>query len=191
MIGTTKSEFSIWRPLDSGEDMKLTKDWIKTRYKDKADLYMKAVQKAYPNTQKASDYIQIDFMFRLGALRDVEKIVSAGHKNTYMYIFEWESPVNDGTFKSMHCIELPFVFNNISLGKELTGGGKEAYELADKVSSSWINFAKTGSPNVNGLPHWSRYTVKEGATMIFNNQSEVRNHHDKELLEIVVSNFEN
>jgi para-nitrobenzyl esterase len=82
-------------------------------------------------------------------------------------------------------MELPFVFNNIYLGKELTGGVEEAYNLAEKVSAAWINFARSGDPNVSGLPRWPVYTAEKGATMIINNASRIGYHHDKKLLEIV------
>ena len=38
-------------------------------------------------------------------------------------------------------MELPFVFDNIDRCREMTGGGKNAKVLADKMSKSWINFA--------------------------------------------------
>lgn len=186
MIGTTKTEFSAGASYKTGEDMDATLASIRTAYKVKADAYIEAVKNAYPNTVKASDYLDIDFMFRSGAVRDANKLVAGGHKNTYMYLFEWESPVNDGSLKSMHCMELPFVFNNIRLGKELTGGVKEAYDLAEIVSSAWINFARKGDPNASGLPEWPVYTTNKGATMIFNKVSKVGYHYDRNLLGIVV-----
>jgi para-nitrobenzyl esterase len=188
MIGTTKTEFAAGASSKTGEDMIATLAFIREAYKEKADAYVGAIKSAYPNTVKASDYLDIDFMFRPGAIRDANKLVSGGHKQTYMYLFEWESPVNDGSLKSMHCMELPFVFNNILLGKEITGRVKEAYDLAETVSGAWINFARKGDPNATGLPHWPTYTSDKGATMIINKVSKVGYHHDKELLEIVASN---
>jgi|TARA_B100001964_G_scaffold235710_1_gene296267 para-nitrobenzyl esterase len=185
IIGTTKTEFAVMAAMMTGEDMEATKSALKMRYKDKADTYMEAVRKAYPDTKKASDYMAIDLMFRPGAIRDANKLVKGGHKNTYMYVFTWESPINDGGFKSMHCMELPFVFNNIELGREMTGGGEEAYKLADIVSGAWINFARFGNPSAKGLPTWPKYT-KEGATMILDVDSEVKYHFDKELMEIAM-----
>jgi len=101
-----------------------------------------------------------------------------------MYLFSWQSPVMDGIYKAMHCMELPFVFDNIDKCEEMTGGGKEAYALADKMSSAWINFARTGNPNAKKLPNWPAYTQQNGATMIFDNKCEVKNNPDKELLSI-------
>jgi para-nitrobenzyl esterase len=185
MIGTTKNEFALWAAARTGEDMEATKARIKEMYPDQSEEYMEAVRKAYPNTLKASDYLAIDFMFRPGAMRDANTLVNAGHGSTYMYLFAWQSPVDEGSMKSMHCMELPFVFNNIKLGKELTGGGKEAYDLAETVSGAWINFARTGNPNTEGLPAWPTYSLEEGATMIIDTESVVKYHHDKQLMEIV------
>jgi len=107
-----------------------------------------------------------------------------GAAPVYMYLFSWQSPVMDGMYKAMHCMELPFVFDNIDKCEEMTGGGKEAYALADKMSSAWIDFARTGNPNAKKLPTWPAYTQQNGATMIFDNKCEVKNNPDKDLLSI-------
>ena len=64
----------------------------------------------------------------------------------------------------------------------MTGGGAEALTLADKMSQAWINFARTGNPNAEGLPEWPAYTCEEGATIFFDNNCEIRYNHDKELI---------
>lgn len=69
----------------------------------------------------------------------------------------------------------------------MTGGGEAARELGEKMSIAWVNFAKTGTPEAEGLPVWEAYTVEQGATMIFDTTSEIRYNHDKELLEVVRS----
>ena len=60
----------------------------------------------------------------------------------------------DGILRSTHCMEIPFVFNNVVRHASMTGGGKAAQVLADKMSSAWLNFAVRGSPNTEGLPEW-------------------------------------
>ncbi|MNL80714.1 Phenmedipham hydrolase [compost metagenome] len=48
---------------------------------------------------------------------------------------------------------------------------------------AWVNFARTGNPNHEGLPDWPEFTEDNGAVMIFDDVSEVRFNHDTDLLE--------
>ena len=91
----------------------------------------------------------------------------------------------DGSLRSLHCMELPFVFDNVQKARHMTGGGAEAQVLAERMSGAWLSFAHTGDPNTEDLPDWKRYTPEEGATMFFDNTCEVKYNHDKELLDIV------
>lgn len=187
MLGCTKNEFmaSLLNPAIRDFSKEQAVDFLKKRYADKTDAYLKAVEKAYPNTTKPSDYIDIDLAaFRPGMVKHANLKADFGGAPVYAYLFTWQSPVNDGMYKAVHCIELGFVFNNIDRCQEMTGGGKEAKILEEKMSQSWINFARTGNPAHKGLPSWPAYTSQNGATMFFDNKVEVRNHHDKELLEI-------
>ena len=184
LVGSTKNEFTPFMPGTRGISMDSAKSILKKKYNDKTDAYIAAVKKAYPNTVKPSDYTDIDVIFRPGVIKHANMKAVPGAAPVYVYMFAWQSPVNDGIYKSMHCMELPFVFDNINRCEEMTGGGKQAYVLADKMSSAWINFAKSGNPNAKGLPEWPVYTTAKGATMIFDNQNVVMNNPDEDLLKI-------
>lgn len=188
LVGTTKNEFaaSAGAGLSNGTVEQIN-DFIKKKYADKADAYIAAVKKAYPMDTKPSDLIDIDAMFRPGAVVQAnEKSALIGGAPVYMYLFTWQSTSLDGKYKAMHCMELPFVFNNIARCENMTGGGKEAYILADKVSQAWINFARNGNPNHSGLPNWSAYTAQNTATMFFDNQCVVKSQHDKEIFQLLM-----
>ena len=51
----------------------------------------------------------------------------------------------------------------------MSGTGEQQQALADMMSEAWLAFARTGNPNHKGLPQWAPYTVKDRATMIFDN----------------------
>jgi len=46
------------------------------------------------------------------------------------------------------------------------------------VSASWVAFARTGNPNVPGLPTWPAYGTATRDTMLFNNESRVAQDPD-------------
>jgi len=184
MVGTTKNEFMPFIPGSRNISMDSARSRLKKQYRDKTEAYLAAVKKAYPETIKPSDFIDIDFVFRPGAIKQADEKALPGAAPVFMYLFTWQSPVMDSVFKAFHCMELPFVFNNIQRCEEMTGGGKEAYGLAQKVSSAWVNFAKTGNPSSKELPVWPAYKTENGFTMIFDNKCEVKSHPDQELLAI-------
>lgn len=186
MIGTTINEFAIFRGgMPKGTTDEQAKEIIRKSYNDKTDAYIAAVKKAYPDA-KMTQMLDYDITFRPGAVQQAnQKSAIAGGANTYMYLFDWQSPVMDGKYKAVHCMEIAFCFDNIQRTKNMTGGTKEAQALADKMSSAWINFAKVGNPNHKGLPNWPAYNSSNTATMHFDNTCVVKPQMDKELFEVV------
>jgi para-nitrobenzyl esterase len=186
MIGTTKNEFAVFASASMGNaTMEQVTAYIKQQQKDKADAYIAAVKKAYPADTKPADLVAVDVTFRPGAVSQANQKSALNTAPVYMYLFTWQSPVMDGKYKAVHCMEIPFVFNNIPRCEEMTGGTKEAQSLAAKMSKAWIQFAKTGNPNHNGLPTWPAYNGSNTATMHFDNKCEVKPQLDKELFDLV------
>ena len=155
-----------------------------TKFGDRVDEFVEIFEKTYPGCQP-KDLFDTDIIFRPSTIAQADVKVAQHGAPVYMYMFAWESPVMDGILRSTHCMEIPFVFNNADLHAGMTGGGKEAIELADRMSQAWINFARTGNPNAKCLPEWPAYNPEEGAMMIFDNTCEVRYNHDKELMDFI------
>lgn len=117
---------------------------------------------------------QEDQMFKPLAIEQAKDRTASGCAPVYLYRFDWESPVLDGHLGSSHCMEIPFVFDNVALHYSITGGAPEDVELGHRISRAWTNFAKSGKPQSKGLPSWPAYTLEKGATMVFNNKSEIQ-----------------
>ena len=58
--------------------------------------------------------------------------------------------------------------------------------MADLMSSSWIAFARTGDPNIQGLPDWPDYDLENRATMVFDNRSYLQNDPYEKIRRILV-----
>jgi para-nitrobenzyl esterase len=198
LIGTALNEwttiglFGNLSAVQSNNKNTWSADEIKTqlnkRYGTNADAIEKAFMKAYPE-KKAADALYVDSFLRPPALKTARLKADQKGAPVYGYIFSWETPVMGGFAMAYHTSEIPFVFNNIVLSESSTGGSKEAYTLAEKMSRAWVNFARTGNPNSRGLPDWPAFTRNTGATMIFDTSCTVKYNHDNELMTLVAPGY--
>jgi len=105
---------------------------------------------------------------------------------TYLYRFDWRSPVEGGRYRTPHTMEIPFVFDNTKVMASMTGGTQQAAELAAKVSDAWIALATSGDPNSAkaGLPGWKPYSQNERSTMLINSESHLATDPEREEREL-------
>jgi para-nitrobenzyl esterase len=113
--------------------------------------------------------------FRTGVDTQAERKAAQRGAPVYVYRFEYYSPVRQGRLKSMHCMEIPFVFDNLEAGKIYTGISPAAQRLADRMSAAWVAFARTGNPNHHGIPQWSAFDATRRSTMVFGDEAKVVN----------------
>jgi para-nitrobenzyl esterase len=137
------------------------------------DLY----RKINPGASPSDIYFLIasDLRYAAPTMLAAERRAALGKGPVHLYYFTWETPVQGGRLESPHTMEIPFAFDNVKISERMTGGGPEAMALADKLSDTWIAFARTGDPNTPKLPHWPAYDAKDRATMVINNVSKVEN----------------
>src|SRR5262245_22027782 len=105
--------------------------------------------------------------FRTGTNLQAERKAAPGQAPVYMYRFQWYSPVSGGRLRAMHCMDIPFVFDNLENSQSIVGDGADRRPLADAMSEAWVAFARGGNPNHKGLPHWDPFTGSQRNTMMF------------------------
>ncbi|HTW65206.1 MAG TPA: carboxylesterase family protein [Bryobacteraceae bacterium] len=178
MLGHTRTEYTLFSERDSAAfslDDAAMRERIKKLAGRSSEALIETYRKVNPGASPSDLYFLIESDYRYGApvMKIAERRAALGKGPVHLYYFTWETPVQGGRLKSPHTIEIPFAFDNVEVSRQITGGGADAMALADKVSDTWIEFARKGDPNTPKLPHWPAFNAKDRPTMVINNQSKV------------------
>ena len=141
------------------------------------DRVLQVYKAAYPGAHPAVHWILMasDRTYRMDSITIAQRKAAADRAPAYMYLFTWETPVQNGRMLAHHALEITFAFDNTTKVPGMSGGGPAAAALAAKMSEAWIAFARTGNPSVQSLPAWPVYDTRSRATMLFDNTCAVVN----------------
>ena len=103
-----------------------------------------------------------------------------GEAASYLYFFDWYSPVHDNRMGAYHTLEIPFVFYNMDLGASMTGSSQSRYQLAHVISAAWAAFARNGNPNHADMPNWPAFNPDDYPTMMFGDTVRMANDPNRE-----------
>ncbi len=183
LIGTVETEVTFFpgQPLEPMDDATFH-GRVKQLLRNPSDADVDRVIGAYRagRRDRANTDLYLimasDATFRQSILLEAERKAEQTQAAVYQYYFTWRSPVRDGKLRTYHTLEIPFVFDNVDECKSMTGSGADRYPLAEKMSSAWVAFARTGNPNHPGLQDvWVPYNNTRRATMVFNNETKLIN----------------
>jgi para-nitrobenzyl esterase len=100
--------------------------------------------------------------------RRVAEYERAAGQSAYVYWFTQKSPGSEGKDPSLpvHASEVKYVFDNLgqqplypdTSDAKLVAASAPDQRLADTMASYWVNFARTGNPNGEGLPEWPAHS---------------------------------
>lgn len=188
MTGTTATEVTFFtpddqlRPIDGATFRARVKGLLKVTDAE-ADRLIALYRKHEPGRDNIDLFLRMatdNSFFRLGVETQAERKAAQRGAPVYMYRFEYYSPVREGRLKAMHCMEIPFVFDNLAAGQGFTGSGAAAQRIADQMSAAWVAFARTGNPNHRGIPQWTAFNAGERPTMVFGPQTRLVNDPGRE-----------
>lgn len=74
-----------------------------------------------------------------------------------LFLYYWTHPMpgpDKARYGAFHSSELPYVFNSQAKAPMRPWEAVDR-QIADRVSSYWVNFTRSGDPNGPGLPRWA------------------------------------
>jgi para-nitrobenzyl esterase len=187
LAGSTLNEFTngINRPDAFAMTQAELEKHATESFQDRAGQIIASYRQLYPNANAFQLWSVIATSgVRRNVIEQCSRKAAQNAAPAYCYQFAWQTPMLNGRPMAFHCSELAFVFNNTARCDRMTGDGEAGRQLAGKMSDAWIAFARTGDPNVRGLPRWKPFTDNDRTTMVFDNTCEARNNLDTDQLKI-------
>ncbi len=135
------------------------KDEVFARFGDRAEEARQAYDPDGSLTdEQLSVYVGADMAF-IEPARAVAREMASQGRNVWLYRF-----AHNGTQSGVrmggapHAAEIPYVFDLEELRLQQLDTGRDA-EVAALTHAYWVNFAKYGNPNGEGLPAWPQATA--------------------------------
>jgi para-nitrobenzyl esterase len=129
------------------------------------------LRKLYSGTAKSNELAASFYTDKVFSepVRMLARLHAATGAPTYRYRFAYVPEARRGNPDEGHGRELQFIF-----GVEgVPGAGifsRRDREVANRVRSYWVNFAKSGDPNGAELPHWDAATDHDHLLLIANDR---------------------
>jgi para-nitrobenzyl esterase len=127
------------------------KEMIKAMYGEKADNYLQVFPGNSDDEAAKSQRLLSQLSFGWNNYSWARMQSTHGDGNAYLFYFK-HVPPGEPNYGAFHSAEFGYALHTLKFwDRPFT---EIDYKLEDIMSSYWVNFAKTGDPNGEGLPVW-------------------------------------
>ena len=170
---------------------------LREEYGDHAGPLLAAYESEIGKSTKwGAQAIQADRSF-VWEMRTWARAVEAAGNDAYLYFFSQAPPVfriyvperaaidmpdGPGGYGAYHSGDLAYAFGNTGLVG--VGWTEWDHEVSHAMTQYWVNFARTGDPNGEGLATWPRYAAAADEWLEFGSDIKIAREVRKEKLDL-------
>ncbi|PRY14318.1 para-nitrobenzyl esterase [Pontibacter ummariensis] len=183
LTGWNEDEGLLFGPLKSAADFRKEAE---QQYGTDAKTFL-SYYPAADDAQAAASQLKLsrDMIFGVQNYTWANMQSQRGKPEVYVYRFTRKVPATGEYVKygAFHTGEVPYAYNNLKFVNR--PWEPTDHQLAQVMSSYWVNFARTGNPNGKGLPDWPAYTMQEKKIMDFGVKQEAKTLPDQAALDFI------
>ena len=159
LLGTNRDEWYMYIPEDADEE---TIDrWLAENAPESTSV-LRAQVASEPDPRRRLDRLSTAFEMLCPARRVAARITATGGR-AWVYYFTRRRPGRGGeTLGAYHGAELPYVFGTHDAWLPTEPVDER---LTNAVMDYWVQFARTGDPNIPGRPEWPLYRAEKPAVL--------------------------
>jgi para-nitrobenzyl esterase len=159
---------------------------------ENVDKILAAERRARPDaspTELAMDVVN-HRTFLQSASWMTEQRVKGATAPTWLYRFDYTTPLFGGLWGAVHAGEFNFFLNNVDGGgygaqfMNMYADRPDRHELQKVLNESFLAFAADGDPNTGSLGPWPGYNLQDRPAMVFDSQCGLQHDLTAELREL-------
>jgi para-nitrobenzyl esterase len=188
LVGTNSDEGALFVPFAKADAYQKN---IRAGYGDYADKILAAYPGGTdPDALRSSRDMFRDATFAWPTWTWARLQSKTGKGKVFVYYFSHRPNYpNAPVYKdwgAAHAGEIAYVFDNFPAAMPATASDRT---VSDEISSYWVNFAKKGDPNGEGLPNWPAFTNTSAQVMNLDDPSKAIDVPNLQKLEVLDSYF--
>jgi para-nitrobenzyl esterase len=178
LVGSNADEGTTLAPQGAKVTSEVFIGQIRQRYGSQAEQFLKVYPAASDSEAVASFYAAYrDQVFGWEMRTWARMAAQTGRHSVYLYYFSHRPPgPQSSRLGAFHACELPYIFGNFIWPFPWE---EEDRKLSDAVSTYWVNFARTGDPNGDGLVKWPAWSPASEQALEFGDHINIHSQVNK------------